>query len=655
MRTGFTQSGRLVQVTTPLGTNDLLVDAMQGNEGLSELFSYTLTMRSGNAGLDPAAIVGKEISVKLQAGNGVVRYVQGVCGRFVHSGFDRDFATYEAEIVPRLSLLQFSRDRRIYQGKSVDAIVKMVLQEFQIVLSAKLTQTYAVMDYCVQYDESAFDFISRLMEQAGIFYYFTFSASGHTLVLADAGSAFSDNSGAAAMRWLPRSSASTPIDAMTHFEREKRLALKSATADDYNFEKPSASLAGSHAASSGEGSCYEFATGHASVSAGALRARMRVESSQVQAQVLRGESFAYPFAAGTRFTLRDHFVAALNATYVLRRVHHHVRGDGYRNTFEAFAASVPFRPPLVTPLPRALGCETARVVGPSGEEIWTDKYGRIKVQFPWDRQGKKDDQSSTWIRVAQASADKGFGALVLPRVGQEVVVTYLNGDPQRPLVTGCVYNGENAPPVTLPGEQTQTVWRTRSSKQGQAGNELRLEDRKDAEAFYLHAQKDMTLEIENALSTTVKKGHEIHVLEEGNRSFELKKGQESHKVHGTRTVDVTGDETHTSHAAFSHTVEGDYTLTVKGKFTLHVTGALSIQTSAEGLLQAGTGLTVKAGTDLTHQAGTNLSLKAGVNLQQKAGAQMDSQAPVINSKAEANQTVEAGALLALKGAMVKAN
>jgi type VI secretion system secreted protein VgrG len=655
MRTGFTQAGRLVQVTTPLGANDLLVDAMQGSEGLSELFSYTLTMRSGQAGLDPSAIVGKELSVKLQAGAGVVRYVQGLCSRFVHSGFDRDFATYEAQVVPRLSLLQFSRDRRIFQGKSVDAIVKAVLQEFQIALSVKLTQTYAVMDYCVQYDESAFDFISRLMEQAGIFYYFTFTASGHTLVLADSGSAFSDCAGAAAMRWLPRSGAGARIDALTHFAREKRLALKSAVADDYDFEKPSTSLAGSYSASSGEGNCYEFATGHASVSAGASRARLRVESSQVQAQVLRGESFAYPFAAGTRFKLQDHFVAALNTTYVLRRVSHHVRGDGYRNTFEAFAASVPFRPPLVTALPRATGCETARVVGPSGEEIWTDKYGRIKVQFPWDRQGKKDDQSSTWIRVAQSTADNGFGALVLPRVGQEVVVTYLNGDPQRPLVTGCVYNGENAPPVTLPGAQTQTVWRTRSSKQGQAGNELRLEDKKDAEAFYLHAQKDMTFEIENALSTTVKKGQEIHVLEEGDRSLELKKGRESHKVHGTRTVDITGDETHTSHAAFSHTVDGDYTLTVKGKLTLHVTGALSIQTSADGLLQAGTGLTVKAGTDLNHQAGTNLSLKAGVNLQQQAGAQLDIKAPVISSKADANQTLEAGALLALKGAMVKAN
>ncbi|MEY4652417.1 MAG: hypothetical protein RI884_998 [Pseudomonadota bacterium] len=663
MRTGYKQARRLVSVSTPFGADALLVDGLDGQEGLSEPFRFTLALRSGDAGLDPATIVGKDIKVTLQAGQGPKRYLHGLCSRFVHSGFDRDFATYEAQLEPRLSLLHLSRDRRIFQAQSADAIVKAVLGEFKVPVSVKLSQTYPPIEYCVQYDESAFDFISRLMEQAGIFYFFTFAASSHTMVLADAGSAFADCPGAASMRFFPTSSESRPLDAVTRFEREKRLALKKATADDYNFEKPGASLAGSHAASVGEGTFYEFATGHASVSAGSSRARLRVEASQAQAQMLRGESLAYPFSAGTRFTLKGHFVAALNAAWVLRRVHHRVRDDLYTNRFEAFGASVPFRPEMVTPLPRALGCETARVVGPSGEEIWTDKHGRIKVQFPWDRQGKKDDHSSPWIRVSQPLAGPGFGALALPRVGQEVVVSYLHGDPQRPLVTGCVYNGENAPPVGLPAHQTQTVLRTRSSKQGQAGNELRLEDKKDAEEFYLHAQKDLKFEVENGWSTTLKKGAEVHVLEEGDRSLELKKGKESHKVKGTRTVDVTGDETHHNHAAFHHTVDGDYALTVKGKLTINVTGAFLIKTGADGQVQTGTTLLLKAGSDLTgqaggnllHKAGANITTKAGANLQQQAAAQINLKAPAINSKADANQSIQAGAGLTLKGAMVKLN
>lgn len=655
MRTGYTQAARAVTVSTPFGANDLLVDALDGQEGLSEPFRFTLTLRSGNPGLDPADIVGQNIAITVQTPGGPKRYLHGLCSRFAHSGFDRDFATYEAQVEPRLSLLRLSQDRRIFQAQSVDAIVKSVLQQGQVAFSAKLSQTYAALEYCVQYDESDFDFISRLMEQAGIFYYFTYAASGHTMVLADANSAFADCANAASLRFFPPSSDSQPLDAVTRFEREKRLALKQATADDYDFQKPSTSLAGSHAASAGSGQFYEFATGHASVSAGAARARVRVEADQVQSQILRGQSHAYALAAGTRFTLTDHFVSALNTAYVLQRVQHRARDDGYVSAFEAFPASVNFRPPLKTPLPRAHGCETARVVGPSGEEIWTDKFGRIKVQFPWDRQGKGDDQSSTWIRVAQSAAGNGFGALVLPRVGQEVVVSYLQGDPQRPLVTGCVYNGENAPPVDLPGAQTQTVLRTRSSKQGQAGNELRLEDKKDAELFYLHAQKDMSVEIENALSTTLKKGGQTHVLEEGDRSLELKKGKESHTIKGTRTVYVGGDETHTSRAAFHHTVSGDYELKVDGKLTITVGGALTLKTSADGLLQTGTALTLKSGTDLNTQAGTNLSAKAGAKMLQQAAVQVDIAAPVINSKSDATQTVEAGAVLTLKGAMVKVN
>lgn len=671
MRTGFKQAGGFLTVSTPFGTDDLLLDAMEGSEGLSELFKFNLHMRSGSTSLAAATIVGKAVTVTLEVEGASKRYINGICSRFVQSGFDQDFAVYEAEVVPKLWLLTLSRNRKIYQAKGVDAIVKEVLGDFGITFSSKLTKTYAALDYCVQYDETALEFISRLMERAGIFYFFTFTSSAHTLVLGDASSNFSDCSGAATVRFFPQTGMANAVDTVSRFAWERSLALKKASTDDYDFETPTTALLGTHSATAGEGDHYEFATGQATAADGTALAKLRVEASQAGADLLRGDSFAYPFSAGTKFTLKDHFVASLNASYVLRRVHHTARDDLYTNAFEAFPATVPFHPPLGGPRPRAAGCETALVVGPSGEEIWTDKHGRIKVQFAWDRDGKKDDKSSLWIRVAQSMAGKGFGSLFLPRVGQEVVVSYLNGDPDRPLVTGCVYNGTNTPPYTLPTNQTQSGILTRSSKQGTAGNELRFEDKKDAEEVFLHAQKDLKVEVEDAVTTTIKKGAETHTLDEGDRTVEVKKGKETHKVQGTRTVEVTGDETHTNKAGFKHTVTGDYALTIDGKLTITVTGDLVIKTSAAGTLQtgttllakagteltnqAGTALTAKAGTELTNQAGTNLTNKAGMKLTNQGSMQIDNKAAIINSKADATHTVEAGALLTLKGALAKVN
>ncbi|KRB67889.1 type VI secretion system Vgr family protein [Noviherbaspirillum sp. Root189] len=662
MRSGFKQADGLLTVTTPFGTDDLLLDAMEGSEGISELFKFNLHMRSEKTSLSAASIVAKSVTVKMAIKGGTARYITGIVSRFVQSGFNRDFASYEVELVPKLWLLTLSRDRKIYQTKSVADIIKAVLTEYGITFDDKLTQTYDSLDYCVQYDETAFDFISRLMEQAGIFYFFTHTSSGHTMVLGDATSNFVSCTGAATVRFFPETGMENSVDTVSRFAYESGIALKKAIVNDYDFVQPSTSLEGTHSAAAGDGAAYEFATGHLAVAAGNAVAKLRVEASQVSAEILRGDSFCYPFTPGTKFTLQDHFVTSLNAAFVLRRVHHTAHDDMYTNSFEAFPATVPFRPPVQTPRPRAVGCETALVVGPSGEEIWTDKHGRIKVQFPWDRDGVKDEKSSTWIRVSQSAAGKGFGALFLPRVGQEVVITYLNGDPERPLVTGCVYNGENTTPVTLPANQTQTVIRTRSSKQGTEGNELRFEDKKDAEQLYMHAQKDMLVEIENALTTTVKKGAEIHTLDEGDRTIELKTGKETHKVKGTRTLEVTGDESHTNSGKFTHTVTGDYQLKIDGKLTIEATGGITIKSGAAieqtaqtaFKLDAGTALDAKAGTTLTNEAGTNLTSK-GLKIVSQGTAQIESKAPVISSKADGMNTVEAGGMLVLKGSLVKLN
>jgi type VI secretion system secreted protein VgrG len=235
------------------------------------------------------------------------------------------------------------------------------------------------------------------------------------------------------------------------------------------------------------------------------------------------------------------------------------------------------------------------------------------------------------VRVAQSSAGAGWGHLFLPRVGQEVVVSYVDGDPDRPLVTGSVYNGQMSPPVTLPGSQTQSVMRSRSSKGGTAGNEIRMEDKLNSEELYFHAQKDMNVAIENALTTTVIAGDETHVVKAGNRTVTVSTGNETHTVKGTRSVEVTGDETHTSHAAFSHTTRGNYTLKVSGDLVIDVSGSISI----------------KAGTSLANLAGTTLDNKAGTTL--------TNEGLEVQNKASASQTVDGGAMLTLKGGLIKLN
>ena len=648
MREGYKQHEVLLSVSTALGADVLLLDTAQGVEGISQLFGFTLTMRSSSNALKASDIIGKLATVTLSTDGGHKRYVNGIVSRFAYLGSSADFALYTAEIVPSMWLLTLGKDRVIYQNMSTPDIVSAVLKEFSVRFESKLSGNYSPREYCVRYDESAFDFISRLLEEEGIFYFFTHADGAHTLVLADSNSTFAVCPNAAKLVMRNDAKNLGDVNSIQRFEQNERLVIKSHAVDDYNYLTPSTALfAKVDGKTDHRGMDYEYPGRYQTLSEGQARARIRVQEHQSDSQFILGESQCPHLLPGTQFTLAEHLRGELNASHVVRTVRHHAEREKYQNSFETVPPAVPFRPLRLTPRPVVLGNHTAKVVGSSGEEIWTDQYGRIKVQFPWDRVGKKDDKSSCWIRVSQIWAGQSWGALFLPRIGQEVLVSYLDGDPDRPLVTGSVYNAEQTTPIALPGKSSQSTIRSRSTKKGTAGNEMRFEDKIDAEELYLHAQKDMLVEVENDLTTTVLAGNEAHTVKKGNRTVKVDTGNETHSVKGTRELEITGDETHVNKANFTQKVTGNYELKVTGNLVIDVTGTIMIKSAQS--------VDVKAGTNLTNKADINLTNDAGAMMTNKAGAKMSNEAPLIDSKASGMHSVEAGGILTLKGALVKIN
>lgn len=663
----FTQANTMLQVTTPFGADKMLLVRFEGEERISTPYRFDLDLVSAEASLDFKKILGEGVTVKLALSGGKTRAFHGVVTRFVQLGRAGKLTSYRAEVHPKLWLLGKTRDSRIFQKKKVPEIVKSILSDHGITpVEDKLKGSYTARDYCVQYEESDLDFVSRLLEDEGIYYYFKHEEGKHTLVLGDDASAHAPCPNLAKAKYRGEVSPSlAQEDIVVACALERQVTVGSYALSDYNFEMPSTSLLAKVDGESPKLKMYEYPGLHDEKSAGEDRAKLRLEAEEATGSRAVGSSYVRAMSAGHSFKLIEHDRTDANIEYVLVAVNHTITGQEYTNGFEAIPKATPFRPPRVTPRPAIHGGQTALVTGKSGEEIFTDKYGRIKVQFFWDRLGKKNDESSCWVRVAQGWAGKGWGAFFLPRIGQEVVVTFLGGNPDRPLVTGSVYNAEQTVPYTLPSEMTKSTVMTRSSKKGSKGNELRFEDKKDSEEVFLHAEKDQKFTIKNNFVTevgndltitvakgkrtvTVKEGDDTLTISKGNRTVKIEKGDEAHSVKGKRDVKVDGDETHATKGNFTQNVKGGYTLKVdgdllidcKGKVTIKSAQSITVKSGTDLKCEAGTGLTLKAGTDLKGEAGIGLKLKAGVALEAKGGAM---------------GTLDGGGMLTVKGGIVKIN
>lgn len=610
----------LNRITVQLPVEGLLFWKLSGREAMSESFALTLTLLGTDARIDRSKLLGQPVTVTIPTQNLLTpRYINGKVTRVAVSAVELTgtrYAVYQLTVEPDLWPMKRDRNLRIFQGQTVPQIVKTLLGEHQVNVEDKLTGSYRVWDYCVQYQESSLDFISRLMELEGIAYYFSHEADKHTLVLTDAATQHQPFSGYEVIPYHQTpSGGSTDEEGISQWALEDSVTPGIYSLDDYDFRKPNAWLfqAQQNPASPKPGSIdvYDWPgrfveTGHAE-----FYARIRQERWQVEHQQIQATATAAGIAPGHTFTLTNAPFFSDNGEYLVTAAGYHFEenryasGEGetiHRTDFTVIPASVSYRPAQSTAWPRTYGPQTAKVVGPQGESIWTDKYGRVKVKFHWDRLAKGDDTSSCWVRVSSAWAGQGYGGVQIPRVGDEVVVDFINGDPDRPIITGRVYNEASMPPWALPAAATQMGFMSRT-KDGSVdnANALRFEDKAGAEQVWIQAERNMDTSVKNdethsvggARSHYVKK-NELHRVEanqiqavKGGTEILTGKGKLDAAVEqyviasGTKLRLVSGESAIELNAngkinligkEFNFFVEGDGYITTGGKLHLNTSG-----------------------------------------------------------------------------------
>nr|WP_314628956.1 type VI secretion system Vgr family protein [uncultured Noviherbaspirillum sp.] len=654
----ISQTDRSVSVHCELQDDVLLFQEMHGTEQLGRLFEYRIKLLSSKGDIRIADVLGKPMHVRVGLGTEANRYIHGLVTRFSRHGQRGEFHAYEATIRPALWLLTRSSDCRIFQDKSIFDILREVCDATayggQVKLRLEASATPAKRTYCVQYRETDFDFVSRLLEEEGMYYYFEHKEQAHTMVIVDSYGAHSKVAGYESVAFHPGEGRSGDDESVIAWSPAGQIESSIFTLNDYDFTKFSASAHGGLAVKTEVRAAfdqpgyeqYDYPGRYASSTEGDLRTRAWLESVHGQSEQFHGVTSARGLHSGALFSLEDHPNENDNREVLITESTLDVVGQDYvsgagANTamsftcrFIAVGQEHSYRPPRVHRKPVVRGPQTAVVVGKSGKEIWTDEYGRVKVQFHWDRVGKDDENSSCWVRVSQGWSGKGWGAMFIPRIGMEVVVAFLEGDPDRPLVTGCVYNSDAMPPYALPANQTRSTVKSNSSKGGNGFNEIRFEDEKDQEEVYVHAERDFNRVVMN--NDTLKVG------------FEKKdKGDQTVAIHHDQSLDVGNDRT--VHVANNQatTVDKDMSTEVGVNQTLKIGKDQSIDVGASQKIDVGTTCVI--------EAGTSIELKVGASSIKIEPAKITIKSVQIAIQADAMMAIKAGAVMTVEGAMVKIN
>lgn len=639
----LTQENRFISITDfSLGADTFVITSLRGTEYISGLFEFELELYSDNHQIPPEKVVGKSATVKLhndqkRCFNGYIKKLSlGEVGPHNHR-------QYRMTMVPWLWLLSKTNNCRIFQEKNTKDIVTQVFGDLGFTDFDFKASPGEVREYCVQYNESDFHFISRLLEEDGISYYFEHTEGRHRLLLVDQANAFKE----VAETNLEYSRGTTPDSHISRWEHLYDFKKGQWTLSDYNFKEPKKDLKASTKTSSSfaNNSTYEHYEypGLYNTGAGKELAKIRLEAEESLRNSAQGASDCSSFYAGGMFKLAKHATDSEKDSYVIVAIEHNISDRSffageegsaeYGNSFMCIPADVQFRPDPVHQRPVMRGPQSALVVGPVGEEIYIDEHARIKVQFYWDREGQRDENSTCFIRVVQSWAGNQWGTSFIPRVGHEVVVDFLDGDPDRPLVTGSVYNGWNKPVYS---SKTQSGIKSRSTKGGNAQNynELRFEDKKGSEQVYIHAERDFDAHVENNQTLTVENDQTITI--ENNRSksignnetYEVKAnrsksvgGSQDESIGKNKTTDVAGDHVESIGKNMNISIEKDLTEKVNGSYTekvtkdsLHSAKTITFKADKQITLQTGSAkIVMKSNGDITI-SGKNINVKGSGNV-----------------------------------------
>lgn len=626
----YTQDDKLISIDTPLGEDVLLLTGLSGEEGISRTFSFELSLLSENHAIPFDAIIGKNVTVAINLPDGNKRYLNGTVSSFSQGrgggeeGADTRFTSYRATMVPWFWVLTRSSDSRIFQNLSVGEIVEKVFKDKGLTdYRLDLQRNYDKKEFCVQYRETDHNFVSRLLEEEGIFYYFEHQQGKHTMVLADSSNSHKHCPGQKAASYELSAAGAREQDAITHLEMTRQVRAAKWVLNDFNFKVPNNDLKMEVQSTAmpviGSWEIYDYPGNFDNKLAGDRLAKIRIEEEEAQLTRISGLGGCRSFTSGYRFTLKDHYRVDLNdKDYVLVAVRHQATegygidcGGAYSNYFECLPFSVQYRPHRLTPKPVVPGAQTAIVVGPAGEEIYTDEHGRVKVQFHWDREGKRDDKSSCWIRVGQAWAGNGWGGLHIPRVGHEVIVSFIEGDPDRPIVTGHVYHGINRPPYPLPDQKTMSTLKSNSTKGGDGFNEIRFEDKQGREEIYLHGQKDWNIEILNDKNQSI--GHDETLQVANNRVKSIGVNQ-TVRVGANHTETIGANKTETVAINKAEAIGAAKELTIGGLYQVTVGAAMNETVVGAKAEEVGLAKAVIVGAHMTEKVVGNRAITVGRNL-----------------------------------------
>jgi type VI secretion system secreted protein VgrG len=652
----YSQEERLLEIKTTLGETELLLERFSGTEAVSAPFEFRCTLLSTLETVDLKSLLRTPATISLSLPDGTERPFHAIFRSLTQaeegegteterqtagiSNPSRDLTVYTAVLVPKIWFLGLDADCKIFQNMSVPDIVEKVLtdsgiRDFQFRAPLRDKSRYPDREYCVQYRESSLNFISRLLEEEGIFYFFEHTATKHTIVFADNSTILAPCPGqpSASYSFGQEGWVESKQEGVINLERIEAAHVGKSTLTDYFFEKPTLNLRANLATDNEE--VFDYPGKYTTLEDGERYVRVRLEERETAQFVVNGSSICRAFRPGYNFKLKNHYRADTNQEYFLTSVVHTAydstyrqdtgQSHSYKNQFQAIPKSVPFRPQQQARKPVVRGPQPALVVGKAGEEIWVDKYGRVKVQFYWDRLGKKNENSSCWVRVAQIWAGKNWGWMTIPRIGQEVIVDFLEGDPDRPIITGRVYNADQMPPYALPANQTQSGIKSRSSKSGgtQNFNEIRFEDLKDQEMLTVHAEKDMETTVEHDDTQTVQNNRTIKVdgthtenivkdtkitIEQGNHSLTLNQGNQSVTLDmGNQTTKLSMGNQTTNLDLGQATTEAMQSITLK-------VGANSIVIDQTGVTIKGIMITIEGEAITEVKGDAVLILKGGITM-----------------------------------------